>query len=218
MNNAIVPKVYEIDYSFLIKNYLSPELWDKTWTLFVYRNIKVTLELDCINVRRPRKLTFKLTIIEDTYSTYKYISHDMTNSNFEVLRKQVNGSIRDLINYLEQHCIKKEDGYSRLCDSLAEERRRLEDIANSYLDDNGISLQDVRDAYVDSFKECIVIEAKVRKRRGKYEITKEMLEEKLEKGMKNKEIAEELGCEQSYISVLKKKFGLGMREYKKRGE
>ena len=71
---------------------------------------------------------------------------------------------------------------------------------------------------VDSFKECIVVETKVRKRRGKYEITKEMLEERFEKGMKNKEIAEELGCEQSYISVLKKKFGLGMREYKKRGE
>ena len=28
---------------------------------------------------------------------------------------------------------------------------------------------------VDSFKECIVIESKVRKRRGKYEITKEIL-------------------------------------------
>lgn len=71
---------------------------------------------------------------------------------------------------------------------------------------------------VNSFKEVIIIETKVRKRRGKYEITKEMLEERFEKGMKNKEIAEELGCEQSYISVLKKKFGLGMREYNRRGE
>lgn len=151
MTNELTPKVYEIDYSFLIKNYLSPELWDKTWTLFVYRNIKVTLEMDYINVRRPRRLTFRLTIIENTYSTNKYISYDMENSNFEVLKKQINGGIRDLINSLEQHCIKKEDGYSQLCDSLTEERRRLEDIANSYLDENGISLRDVRDAYVDKF-------------------------------------------------------------------
>ena len=29
-----VLKVYEIDYSFIIKNYLNPEMWSKTWTLF----------------------------------------------------------------------------------------------------------------------------------------------------------------------------------------
>ena len=71
---------------------------------------------------------------------------------------------------------------------------------------------------ISHFKEATVIEVKTRKRRGKYEITKEMLEERFEKGMTNKEIAEELGCDQSYISVLKKKFGLGMREYNRRGE
>ena len=71
---------------------------------------------------------------------------------------------------------------------------------------------------VDGFKGKIIIDSSIGKRRGKYDITKEMLEERFEKGMKNKEIAEELGCEQSYVSVLKKKFGLGMREYKKRGE
>ena len=71
---------------------------------------------------------------------------------------------------------------------------------------------------VESYKEATVIECKIRKTRGKYDITKEELEEKLASGMKNKQIAEELGCEQSYISVLKKKFGIGMREYNRRGE
>lgn len=72
---------------------------------------------------------------------------------------------------------------------------------------------------VNSFKEAIIVESKVRKQRsGKYEITKEELEEKIANGMKNKDIAEELGCDQSYISVLKKKYGLGMREYTRKGE
>lgn len=71
---------------------------------------------------------------------------------------------------------------------------------------------------VNSFKEVIIIESKVIKTRGKYEISKEELEEKLAQGMKNKQIAEELGCDQSYISVLKKRYGLGMREYNRRGE
>ena len=102
----------------------------------------------------------------------------------------------------------------------SEHRHKLKDVIEEKMKtlNNNNNYRILEQEDVDSFKECIVIEAKVRKRRGKYEITKEMLEERFEKGMKNKEIAEELGCEQSYISVLKKKFGLGMREYKKRGE
>ena len=102
----------------------------------------------------------------------------------------------------------------------SEHRHKLKDAIEEKMKtlNNNYNYRILEQEDVDSFKECIVIESKVRKRRGKYEITKEMLEEKLEKGMKNKDIAEELGCEQSYISVLKKKFGLGMREYKKRGE
>ena len=102
----------------------------------------------------------------------------------------------------------------------SEHRRKLKDAIEEKMKtlNNNYNYRILEQEDVDSFKECIVVETKVRKRRGKYEITKEMLEEKLEKGMKNKEIAEELGCEQSYISILKKKFGLGMREYKKRGE
>ena len=102
----------------------------------------------------------------------------------------------------------------------SEHRHKLKDAIEEKMKtlNNNYNYRILEQEDVDSFKECIVIESKVRKRRGKYEITKEMLEERFEKGMKNKEIAEELGCEQSYISVLKKKFGLGIREYKKRGE
>ena len=71
---------------------------------------------------------------------------------------------------------------------------------------------------IERYKEATIVDVKVRKQRGgKYEISKEELEEKLAQGMKNKQIAEELGCDQSYISVLKKRYGLGTRKYTKRG-
>ena len=38
-------KVYEIDYSFIIKNYLDKNLWKKQWTLFVYKDYVFTLNL-----------------------------------------------------------------------------------------------------------------------------------------------------------------------------
>lgn len=74
---------------------------------------------------------------------------------------------------------------------------------------------------INGFKEATIIETQVivkKNRSSKYDITKEELEEKIASGMKNKDIAKELGCDQSYITVLKKLHGLGTRNYKKRGE
>ena len=28
-------KVFDVDYSFIIKNYLDPKMWQKEWTLFL---------------------------------------------------------------------------------------------------------------------------------------------------------------------------------------
>ena len=47
-------KVYDIDYSFIIKNYLNPEMWQKTWTLFQYKTFVVTLRLDSINCQKEK--------------------------------------------------------------------------------------------------------------------------------------------------------------------
>ena len=41
-------KVYEMDYSFIIKNYLNPKLWDKIWTLFDYGDYVITLNMESI--------------------------------------------------------------------------------------------------------------------------------------------------------------------------
>lgn len=46
-------------------------------------------------------------------------------------------------------------------------------------------------------------------------LTKDQLEEFLKSGMKSKEIANKLNCTQSYISVLKKKYGFETRKYRK---
>lgn len=151
MKNEITLKVYDVDYSFIIKNYLAPDLWQKTWTLFVYKNVRVTLELYEIEVRKPIKIRFKVYIQDERYNNYNFVTHDTENSNINVLKRQINGEIRDLIEGMEQYYIRQEDDYQQLCQSYHDERERLEDIAKEYLDDNGITLEDVRDAYIDKY-------------------------------------------------------------------
>lgn len=151
MKNELALKVYDVDYSFIIKNYLQPDLWDKTWTLFVYKNVRVTLELYQIDVRKPIKIVFKMRIQDENWNDYNFVTHDTENSNINVLKRQINGEIRDLINAMERFYISKEDGYKEIENLIYNEREQLEDIAKEYLDENNITLDDVRDAYIDRY-------------------------------------------------------------------
>lgn len=151
MKNELALKVYDIDYSFIIKNYLSPELWEKTWTLFVYKNVRVTLDLCEIVTKKPIVIRFRIKIQDENYDSSILISHDTENSNINVLKRQINGTIRDLINYMERCYIRQEKGYRDLQRTSWDEDEKLREIAESYLDENNITLSDVRDAYIDKY-------------------------------------------------------------------
>lgn len=53
-------KVWKMDYSFIIKNYLNPALWQKTWTLFEYKDFVITIKLTKIETENMR-IVFRLT-------------------------------------------------------------------------------------------------------------------------------------------------------------
>lgn len=54
-------------------------------------------------------------------------------------------------------------------------------------------------------------------KKGRVCISKEELEERLNNGMRNKEIAEEIGVTPEYVSALKRKLGVKRRTYERRG-
>ena len=47
-------KIYSIDYSFIISNYLDKELWKMKWNLFVYKNNVFTLNLHSIDTKNNK--------------------------------------------------------------------------------------------------------------------------------------------------------------------
>lgn len=151
MKNELALKVYDIDYSFIVRNYLSEDLWDKNWTLFVYKNVKVSLELYEIEVQKPVKIVFKIIIDDGEYRNYEYCYYDRENTSIKILKQQINGKIRDLIDTLERYHIRNESGYIELKDRYNDEREELTEIAKSYLDENNITLSDVRDAYISKY-------------------------------------------------------------------
>lgn len=150
MKNEVALKVYKVDYDFIVKNYLSPAMWEKTWTLFVYRDITITLNIDYIMVK-PRRICFSIKISQDENRHSTTVTHYIDTSNYKVLKKQINGAIESMIEYLEKDYIVKEDGYKEIRKAGYNEEDILKNIAEEFLDENGVSNEEIRDVYIDNY-------------------------------------------------------------------
>ena len=149
MNDLII-KTYDIDYSFILKNYLNKELWKKEWTLFVYKNIVFTLSLSKIDTEYDI-IEFKISVKRENYRMNTYINYFFNQSNLKILKKQINGAMFELINYLENYDIRNEEGYKTIKDGEYEEEEMLKEIAEEFLDDEGVSNKEIRECYIDSY-------------------------------------------------------------------
>lgn len=151
MENGIVIKKYEVDYSFIIRNYLSPKMWEKVWTLFLYKNFRFTLQINSISVYSTVKITFRISLDNGDFKDFEFADYDVDHPNLNVLKRQIDGAIKRLIHNYENHLIVSTTEYRELREKVDEEKEKLRDIASDFLDDNGITLSDIRDAYIDKF-------------------------------------------------------------------
>lgn len=157
-------KVYDIDYSFIIKNYLNPEMWQKTWTLFQYKTFVVTLRLMSINCQ-DEKINFEIKIKdnseENEYSyewgrnsdkdanDYAYYSLKINDLNF--LKTLIESSVFDAISKLERYNIVASKDYLDLKEMYSNEQDYLREIAEDFLDANDVSNEDIRESYIDAY-------------------------------------------------------------------
>ena len=142
-------KVYKIDYEFIIKNYLDRNLWKKTWNLFIYRDNVFTLNLYEIDTEN-NKIRFKIRYNKLEYS-YESIAYDVDNTSIKILLQQINGAIFRLMERYEECEIKQSQPYKQAENAVFEEREKLREIAKSFLDSEGVTNADIRDAYIDKF-------------------------------------------------------------------
>ena len=157
-------KVYDIDYSFIIKNYLNPEMWQKTWTLFQYKTWVITLKIDYIWCR-SEKICFLIKIKDNSskneykcgnhYDTDKFYSTSVDYSlkidNIQFLKREIISKSFYVIEKLEEEAIMATQEYTDLTESYSNEKHKLIKIAEDFLDDNGVNNEDIRNAYIDAY-------------------------------------------------------------------
>lgn len=142
-------KVYKIDYEFIIKNYLDRNLWKKTWNLFIYRDNIFTLNLYEIDTEN-NKIRFKIKFNKLEWM-YESVTYDVDNTSVKILLQQINGAMFRLMENFEACEIKKSQPYKQAENAVSEEREKLREIARGFLDSEGVTNEDIRDAYIDKF-------------------------------------------------------------------
>lgn len=141
-------KVYEIDYDFIIKNYLDPKLWNKSWTVFIYRDFVFTLRMTKIAVI-SNTITFEVKLNKHWDS--RHFEYNVENSNISFLKKSLMGTIRRLIGDYERSKIRGTEGYKILEENLLEAENKLEEIANDFLDNEGVTNKEIREVYIENY-------------------------------------------------------------------
>lgn len=157
-------KVYDIDYSFIIKNYLNPEMWQKTWTLFQYKTFVVTLQLTYINCQ-DEKITLRVRIKDNSNThTYAYswgknldkeahddVYYSLKVNDLKFLKTSVESSVFRAIENLEEYNTIASEDYLNLQEMYGNEQDALRIIAEDFLDANNVSNEEIRDAYIETY-------------------------------------------------------------------
>ncbi len=157
-------KVYDIDYSFIIKNYLNPEMWQKTWTLFQYKTWVITFHIDYIWCR-SEKIHFLIGIKDNSpENEYRYcnnidfdksysttVDYSLKIDDIQFLKREIISKSFYIIEKLEEEAIMATREYIGLTESYSNERNKLTKIAEEFLDNNGVTNEDIRDAYISVY-------------------------------------------------------------------
>lgn len=158
-NKMLALKVYNVDYSFIIKNYLDQKLWEKEWTIFTYKRFEITLKLDSIGIKNKR-IWFEVTIKDNSEENKNYFgksvrdtfSYALSVENINILKNTLNHTIFCLMQKLEEESYTELTyEYKKIIDMRYEELEKLEKIAEEFLDSERVRNEEIREAYIEYY-------------------------------------------------------------------
>lgn len=163
VDNLPIIKVYDIDYSFIVKNYLNPEMWNKEWNIFAYKGFVFKLKIysiECADKKIRFYVSLEDTLNHDDYwaewDSYPYragfsLYYSLKIDDVKFLKNKIYSTMKSCIEQLERNKSKGLEEYQEMRDDKYSERRILEKIAEDFLDDNNVTNQEIRDVYIENY-------------------------------------------------------------------
>lgn len=165
ITTEISTKVVRLDVDVILRNYNKPEFWKKEWLIFKSNIFEIYARIYSIDVKKNqikmevykksdhvycKKLnrrvycwsycanTFIIPIEHSDYSKHKFQSDLLANA-LNLIRDVEETMITCYQEYKNARNL--EEGY----------KERLQSIAEEFLDSEGVSNSDIREAYIDSY-------------------------------------------------------------------
>lgn len=165
MKNEISTHLFKIDFKFIKDNYLNRSLWGKTWLIYKFGKLSVELKLCEIDVENNKaRLGLNIVYLGDNRHHYgrQVVNYDGHTMGIEIpldhpeftdviFQNQIYYAVVNALVVIEKCLVENFAVYRQERIRLNEWLKMLEDKANSFLDENNVSNEDIRDAYVSAF-------------------------------------------------------------------
>lgn len=156
MSKDLAIKVYDVDYSFIMKNYLDKELWNKTWTVFQWRNIIANISLWRIDVYDESVfMNVKVSDSDTGKSSSMLVYYFVDKCDIKFLKRKINSAIMDCLISIERQIIQDRQEYREIKDLEYKEDRRITKIVEKYFDNKNIKSEVIIESTIDRCKDNI---------------------------------------------------------------
>lgn len=148
-NNKLAIKTFDIDYSFIIENYLDRKLWNKTWTLFQYKTMTVTFSLHRIDIY-DNSVYFKVKVNNlEGHEYYVTPYYFIDKCDIKFLKAKIESAVFECLYAVERSLVRE---------SIPEtfgvlervETKKIEDTVKEYFENLGVSSDSIIDATIDA--------------------------------------------------------------------
>lgn len=162
-NYEVSTKIEKLDLEFILNNFLNPKLWDKDWKIFEWNGVVVNVSISNINVKSGtislrthvdlqgyfRKRNIQVWSWTDSNTVD--IPYKLEHRNIELFENQIfNSAVRGM-DTVEYRIIINTDDYNSASHSEHVYRKGVEKIANDFLDEENVTHEAIREAYVEKY-------------------------------------------------------------------
>lgn len=157
---GIQTELTKLNVKEIIANYRNPKFWKKEWTVFKTREFSVVWQMSYIHVENNaiqskvritnfRRKGLSFWLLPSCYCDS--IPIDNPDYSQGVFERNILNKIFVLITDLEKAIVRTTYEYRQAEQLEEDEREKLEEIANDFLDSEGVSNKEIREAYVDYY-------------------------------------------------------------------
>lgn len=161
---GISTQIEYIDIKDILKNYKKSKYWKKKWCVFKTNQFKFNFSLREINIRDNEikaGVLYEQTVITRGNKHFAFspwwwdattITIPIDNPEYrqEAFERALVGAIRTQIENIEKLVIYQTNDYKKAERSEVYYYDRVEELANAKLDEEHVTNEDIRDAYVDA--------------------------------------------------------------------